>query len=90
MAGLQGAMAAGTLTAAEITAFYAERIARLNPALHAVITVYPGADADQLALLTGVPGGAWVFTFAVVAIGALIAGAFLLLPGLSHWFLTHT
>jgi len=48
------------------------------------------SDADQLALLTGVPGGAWVFTFAVVAIGALIAGAFLLLPGLSHWFLTHT
>jgi len=47
------------------------------------------SDADQLALLTGVPGGAWVFTFAVVALGALIAGAFLLLPGLPHWFLTH-
>ena len=48
------------------------------------------SDADQLALLTGVPGGAWVFTFAVVAIGALIAGTFLLLPGLPHWVATHS
>ena len=47
------------------------------------------SDADQLALLTGLPGGAWVFTFAVVAFGALLAGALLLLPGLPHWFLTH-
>jgi hypothetical protein len=47
------------------------------------------SDADQLALLTGLPGGAWVFAFAVVAFGALIVGAFLLLPGLAHWFLTH-
>ena len=46
------------------------------------------SDADQLALLTGLPGGTWVFAFAVVAIGALIAGAFLLLPGLGHWLLT--
>jgi hypothetical protein len=42
------------------------------------------SDADQLALLTGVPGGAWVFGFAVVAFAALIAGLFLLLPGLAH------
>src|ERR1700753_747024 len=49
VAGLQGAMAAGTLTAAEITALYAGRIDRLNPGLHAVITVYPGADADARA-----------------------------------------
>ena len=47
------------------------------------------SDADQLALLTGLPGGAWVFAFAVVAFGALVVGAFLLLPGLAHWFLTH-
>lgn len=47
------------------------------------------SDADQLALLTGLPGGAWVATFAVVAFGALVVGAFLLLPGLAHWFLTH-
>src|SRR6202000_2229422 len=46
------------------------------------------SDADQLALLTGVPGGTWVFGFAVVAVAALIAGIFLLLPGLGHWFLT--
>jgi len=45
------------------------------------------SDADQLALLTGVPGGAWVFTFAVIAIAALIVGAFLLLPGLAHLLL---
>lgn len=44
--GLQQAMAAGTLTAAEVTAFYLERIGRLNPALHAVITVNPGAPGD--------------------------------------------
>lgn len=49
------------------------------------------SDADQLALLTGVPGGAWVFGFAVVALVALIAGSLWLLPGLSHWFLSaHT
>jgi hypothetical protein len=45
------------------------------------------SDADQLALLTGVPGGAWVFGFAVVAFVALIAGSLWLLPGLSHWLL---
>jgi amidase len=42
-------MAAGTLTAAEVTAFYLERIGRLNPALHAVITVNPGAPAEAQA-----------------------------------------
>jgi hypothetical protein len=42
------------------------------------------SDADQLALLTGVPGGAWVFGFAIVAFAALAVGAFLLLPGLTH------
>jgi hypothetical protein len=46
------------------------------------------SDADQLALLTGVPGGAWVTGFAMVAFAALIVGVFLLLPGLGHWFLT--
>jgi hypothetical protein len=45
------------------------------------------SDADQLALLTGVPGGAWVLLFALVAFGALIAGSFWLLPGLGHWLL---
>ena len=37
------ALAAGTLTAAELTAFYLDRIDRLNPGLRAVIAV--GADA---------------------------------------------
>src|ERR1700761_3563678 len=47
--GLQRAMSAGTLTSAEVTAFYAERIERLNPALHAVITVNAAAGADARA-----------------------------------------
>jgi amidase len=46
VAGLQRAMSAGTLTSAEVTAFYIERITRLNPALHAVITV-SGHAADE-------------------------------------------
>jgi hypothetical protein len=40
----------------------------------------PYSDADQLAGLTGVPGFAWVTLFALVAIGALLLGARLLLP----------
>ena len=47
--GLQRALAAGTLTSAGITAFYLERIHRLNPALHAVITVSPEAAAEARA-----------------------------------------
>ena len=47
--GLQRALAAGTLTSAGITAFYLERIHRLNPALHAVITVNPAATAEARA-----------------------------------------
>jgi amidase len=39
-------MSAGTLTAAGIASFYAERISRLNPALHAVITVNADAGAE--------------------------------------------
>ena len=45
------------------------------------------SDADQLALLTGVPGGAWVFLFAVVSVLALVVGGAWLLPGLAHWAL---
>ena len=38
-----------------------------------------GSDSDQLARLTGVPGGAWVLLFGVVAVGALaISGLWLL------------
>jgi amidase len=39
-------MAAGTLTSAEVTDFYLDRINQLNPALHAVITASPHA-VDQ-------------------------------------------
>ena len=35
-------------------------------------------DADQLARLTGLPGGLWTFAFFVVAAGALALGAWLL------------
>jgi Peptidase M50B-like len=46
------------------------------------------SDADQLARLTGVPGGVWVAVFALVSIAALIAGARWLMPGVSHWLLS--
>ncbi len=49
VAGLAGALAAGTLTAAALTAFYTDRIARLNPDLRAVITVSPQAAAEASA-----------------------------------------
>jgi hypothetical protein len=50
------------------------------------------SDADQLARLTGVPGGAWIAVFGLIAIVALVIGGRWLLPGLSHWLaapLTH-
>jgi amidase len=46
VAGLQQAMASGSLTAAGLTAFYLARIERLNPELHAVIAVSPAAAAE--------------------------------------------
>src|SRR5258708_18622878 len=46
VANLGQALAAGTLTAAELTAFYLARIDRLNPALRAVITVGTEAAAE--------------------------------------------
>ena len=49
VAGLQAAMAAGTLSSADLTGFYRQRIERLNPALHAVITVNPDAQAEAAA-----------------------------------------
>jgi hypothetical protein len=46
----------------------------------------PVSDADHLARLTGVPGGAWVFFFGLIALAALVVGGRLLLPEsvLSH------
>ena len=38
------------------------------------------SDADQLRWLTGVPAGVWVTLFALVALGALVLGARLLVP----------
>src|SRR5690349_22930530 len=49
VAALRQALADGALTAAELTAFYLSRIERLNPALHAVISVSPRAAADARA-----------------------------------------
>jgi amidase len=46
LAGLQAALAAGTLTSAALTGYYLQRIDRLNPALHAVITVNLDAPAE--------------------------------------------
>jgi hypothetical protein len=37
------------------------------------------SDADQLAALTGVPGGVWVALFALVALGALVISGFWLM-----------
>src|ERR1700749_1719297 len=45
LAGLQATLAAGTLSSAALTGFYLQRIERLKPALHAVITV--NADAPD-------------------------------------------
>ena len=49
VAALQQALADGVLTATELTAFYSSRIERLNPALHAVISVSPAAAAEARA-----------------------------------------
>jgi hypothetical protein len=44
----------------------------------------PQSDADQLAGLTGVPGGVWAALFLLVAFAALALGAWLLVPGPLH------
>ena len=46
VANLAAALSAGTVTAADLTAFYLARIDSLNPVLHAVITVGPQAVAE--------------------------------------------
>jgi amidase len=48
-AGLQRALSSGSLTSAGLTAFYLDRIERLDPGLHAVISVSPRAPADAAA-----------------------------------------
>src|SRR6201998_4729464 len=49
LAELQAAMASAALTSAALTGFYLQRIDRLNPALHAVITVNLNAPAEAAA-----------------------------------------
>ena len=49
LAELQAAMASGELTSAALTGFYLQRIDRLNPALHAVITVNLAAGTEAAA-----------------------------------------
>jgi amidase len=49
VAGLASALANGSLTGAELTAFYLGRIVRLDPDLHAVITMNQEATAEALA-----------------------------------------
>jgi amidase len=46
---LHQAMSTGALTARDLTAFYSSRIERLNPVLHAVISVNPHAAGDAKA-----------------------------------------
>src|SRR5579863_2323239 len=49
LAELQTAISAGELTSSELTSFYLQRIDRLNPALHAVITVNLNAGSEAAA-----------------------------------------
>jgi amidase len=49
VARLQQALSSGSLTSAGLTAFYLDRIERLNPSLHAVISVSPNAPAEAAA-----------------------------------------
>src|SRR5215471_3857802 len=59
VAALREALAAGTLTARGLTAFYLSRIERLDPLLHAVISVIGDAlaeaQASDEALASGAP-----------------------------------
>ena len=55
---LAAALAAGTLTAAGLTAFCLARIERLNPLLNAVISIDPGAAAAADAVDRRYPPGA--------------------------------
>jgi amidase len=49
VARLRQALSSGSLTSAALTAFYLGRIERLNPSLHAVISVSPNAPAEAAA-----------------------------------------
>ena len=79
VAGLRQALADGSLTATALTQHYLERIAELNPALRAVITVSPdaleqAADSDA-ALQSGRPRGALDGIPVLVKDNVQVAGA---------------
>ncbi len=57
VSGLQQALASGAVTSAELTAFYLERIRRIDPELHAVIAVSPAAAAGARASDAARSGG---------------------------------
>jgi len=61
VASLGQALGSGALTSASLTAFYTERIRRLDPGLHTVITVSPAAaaeaEASDAARAAGQPRG---------------------------------
>ena len=78
LAGLQAALAAGTLSSAALTGFYLQRIERLNPALHAVITVNPDAPAEA--------GASDAARAATGPFGTTVAHGFLTLSLLSRLF----
>src|SRR6185437_572240 len=79
LAGLQAALAAGTLSSAALTGFYLQRIERLNPALHAVITVNTAAPAEaaasDAARAVGQPRGALEGIPVLVKDNVQVAGA---------------
>ncbi len=58
IAALSGALNSGGLTSASLSAFYTERIERLNPGLNAVIAVSPDAQAQAAASDARRAGGA--------------------------------
>src|SRR5215472_4848465 len=58
IAALRAALAAGSLTARGLTAFYLSRIERLDPLLHSVITVSGDAPAEAQACDEALAGGA--------------------------------
>jgi amidase len=56
-AALQQALSSGSLTSAALTAFYVDRIERLNPGLHAVISVSQSALTEAVASDAGRASG---------------------------------
>ena len=79
VAGLRQAMADGSLTATALTRYYLDRIAEVNPALRAVITVCPDAleqaASSDAAWQSGQPRGALEGIPVLVKDNVQVAGA---------------